>query len=418
MIERVRGTRDILDTSLFTFSVEKIIKHVSLYHYEQIITPILEPVELFKRSLGTHTDVVSKEMFVVTSSSAQGDESICLRPEATASTVRAFVQEGVQTTPWKVFSWGPMFRYERPQKGRYRQFYQFNLECIGAASIAQDAQIISMLDRLFSEVFTLQNYALHVNFLGIPQERILFKEALAAFLESNAGICETCTKRKETNILRIFDCKSEACQTIYATAPRLVDFFGAESQEQWQQLQNYLEELSVSFVFNPRLVRGLDYYNKTVFEFVSPDLGAQSAFCGGGRYDSLVSQIGGNADQPSIGAAIGLDRLQLLLELIQPQLALPEKPRLHIIIPLETEQQGIALHLADALVRAGLTTEILFENSVQKMMRKANKLGAAYCIFIGSQEQEAGTAKVKDMQTGADTVLKQVDVAQFLKSNK
>src|SRR3989338_1879014 len=203
-----------------------------------------------------------------------------------------------------------------------------------------------MLDRLFSQKFLLENYALHINFLGTLEERKAFTVKLKEFLDQQSAICATCTKRKEENILRVFDCKSEVCQEIYRKAPQLVNFFNETSQKEWQQLQNQLEELSVSFVVNPRLVRGLDYYNKTVFEFMSPDLGAQSTFCGGGRYDHLVSQVGGKQDQPSIGAAIGFDRLLLLVEMIRNKLILPQPPTLYVIIPLSQEQHSLALLLS------------------------------------------------------------------------
>lgn len=415
MIGRVRGTRDLLDVNLFMFTIGQMGKHVERYGYAPIITPIIEPVELFQRSLGEQTDVVSKEMFVVTSSSGKGDETICLRPEATASTIRAFVQEGIAQVPWKVYTYGPMFRYERPQKGRYRQFYQFNIECIGSNSVAEDAHFIAMMDRLFGQTLQLENYALQINYLGTPQEREAFKKVLVAFLEKHPTICDTCKKRMTSNTLRVFDCKNADCQKIYQDAPTLIDSFKKESQEEWQQLQNYLEELSVSFVVNTRLVRGLDYYNKTVFEFVSSDLGAQDTFCAGGRYDHLVSQIGGKTDQPSIGSATGLDRLVLLLEKVQNKLSLPQEQPLHIILPLSQEQQGLALQLAAELLNADLTTQVLFEGSVKSMMKKANKCGASYVLLLGQQEQEDGTVTLKEMTTGKEHTIKQTEAVSFLK---
>ncbi len=415
MIHRVRGTRDILDTRLFEYAVSTIATYVKKYHFTPIMTPVLESVDLFKRSLGTETDVVSKEMFIVSSSSGQSDESICLRPEATASTIRAFVEEGVQQTPWKVFSWGPMFRYERPQKGRFRQFNQFNLECIGSASVAQDAQFITMLDRIFNQQFALDSYGLHINFLGTPEERKAFRGTLLTYLDGQSGLCQTCQVRKTTNILRVFDCKQDACRAICESAPTLEQAFGQASRTEWQQLRNYLEELSVCFTVNTRLVRGLDYYNKTVFEFVSSDLGSQTAFCGGGRYDHLVSQIGGKEDQPSIGAAIGLDRLVMILEAHPEKLMLPQDPAVYVVIPLSDQQHGLALQCVDALIYAGHTVELLSDGSVKSMMRKANKMGAASAIIIGDDEQAAGTVTVKNMQSSDVQVLKLADLPKFLK---
>ncbi|MCF7900002.1 histidine--tRNA ligase [Candidatus Babeliales bacterium] len=415
MIQKVRGTRDILDTTLFHFAITTIKKQIELYHFTHIELPILESVDLFKSSLGVETDVVSKEMFVVTSSSDQESESICLRPEGTAQTVRAFVENGIQTVPWKVFSIGQMFRYERPQKGRYRQFYQFNIECIGSAAIEQDVQIITMLDRLFAKKFRLENYTLHINFLGTQQERADFKSVLKIFLETLQGICDTCKIRKDTNILRVFDCKNPDCQTLYVNAPHLINHLGEQSQQEWNTLQERLQELSVSYIYNPRLVRGLDYYNKTVFEFTSPDLGAQSAFCGGGRYDTLVASLGGKQDQPSLGAAIGIDRVMLLLEMIQNNITMPHKPALYAIIPLDPAQNPLALQLADELIAHGLYTETFFEGAAKNMMKRANKSGATTCLIIGEQEQQDGTVVIKDMITGEQQIIKQNNAVSFLK---
>jgi len=428
MLSRIRGTRDIVDPRLMFFAMKTITKQMQKYHFQQIITPILEPVALFKRSLGCETDVVSKEMFIVRSSSAeQGserdlrsealDDEICLRPEATASVVRAFIEEGIQTVPWKVFLFGSMFRYERPQKGRYREFYQCSMELIGARSLAYDAQLISMLDRLFRQTFKLEAYALHLNFLGCPEDRVLFKEQVAAFLEANlAAMCETCIKRKDANILRVFDCKSEACQQLYTKAPVLTDCFCEECDIQWCELRHQLEELSVPFVHMPRLVRGLDYYNKTVFEFVSPLLGAQSTFCGGGRYDKLVKELGAKEDQPSVGAAIGIDRLVVLLETVQHALDFSYEPPLFAIVPVSEEQHSLALQVADALIRADICVDVFFDGSVKNMMRKADKSGAKAVLLLGRDEQEAGTVKVKLMQSGTEEIVKQIDAAYYLKT--
>lgn len=418
MIQRIRGTRDILDTTLLNYALATIKKHVLLYNHHEIVTPILESTELFKRSLGLETDVVSKEMFIVSSSSATNEESICLRPEATASTVRAFIENGIQNTPWKVFTYGPMFRYERPQKGRYRQFLQFNLETIGSSSILTDVETIIMLDRLFHEQFSLENYALHINFLGVLEERQAYKKVLYDFLITHSHtLCATCLIRKDANILRIFDCKEASCQSIYENAPLLEDFFGQESAAEWKMLQQYLEELAVTFVINRKLVRGLDYYNKTVFEFVSTDLGSQTAFCGGGRYDSLASALGAKVDQPSFGAAIGIDRLLLLLEQVESTLSFTKVNPLYVILPFEEKQHPLALHIADALRRASLTVHILTEGSLKSMMKKANTLGARGALLLGEQEQNDGTITYKDMILGTQQTVQQTKLIDMLKNN-
>lgn len=416
MIQKVKGTQDFLDMRLFNFIIDEASKHLKRYHYQQIATPILEPTELFKRSLGLETDVVSKEMYTV--NTGHEGESICLRPEATASVVRAFIENNVQQTPWKIFLWGPMFRHERPQKGRFRQFHQINMEVIGSSAIAQDVEFIAMLDRFFSQVLAFDSYALQINFLGCPADRVAFRKTLYQYLETVVDrICDTCKVRKEKNILRVFDCKNETCQQLYADAPQLLGNLCAPCNQEWQQLQDQLELVSVSFSIRPTLVRGLDYYNKTVFEFVSSNLGAQNAFCGGGRYDQLAVQLGASQDQPSIGAAIGIERLLMLLEPIQDKLPLPEPPVLHVVLPLSAEQQALALLVAQELVAHQLCTDVLLEAaSLKSMMRQANKMGARFCILLGSDEQAKKEVTVKNMVTGQEARVKQVELAGYLKS--
>lgn len=413
MIRRIKGTQDIIDTRLFDFIIDTISSHMQMYNFQHIITPLIEPIELFKRSLGQHTDVVSKEMFLI---AAQGDKesTMCLRPEMTASTIRAFVENNVTHTPWKVFSYGPLFRYERPQKGRYRQFNQFNLEVIGTASRSDDVQFIMLLDQLFTNIFKLETYALHLNYLGTRDDRQLFKSILHDFLTTNNDqLCEMCNVRKDINILRIFDCKNETCKIIYANAPKITDHLSHESNEQWYQIKEQLHLLGVSYIVNPYLVRGLDYYNHVVFEFVSDDLGAQNAFCGGGRYDTLATIVGAKQDQPSIGAAIGLERLILLLETHKEKLMLPQQKQLHVVIPMEPEQETLALLVANTLQRANLCTDVLFDGSAKSRLRKANKMGAAFTLLIGNQEQQDHTVMLKNMITSTQEVVKQTALLEY-----
>jgi len=413
-ISKVKGTHDFLDLTLFNFVVQQIRSYVNKYNFSEIKTPILEPTELFKRSLGLHTDVVTKEMFVVKTDS--NSDEICLRPEATAPTMRAFLEHSIQLVPWKVFSIGPMFRHERPQKGRYRQFYQANFEIIDAPSIVHDVQMITMLDRLFQDIFLLDMYALHINFLGTSEGREKFKKKLADFLDNHVeSLCETCKVRKEKNILRIFDCKNKTCKELYYDAPHIIDHLSKESQKEWEQIQEQLSLLSISYSVVPTLVRGLDYYDTTVFEFVSDNLGAQSAFCSGGRYDTLATQLGAKKNYPSIGAALGIERLLLLLESIQDSLSLPHSPPLHLIIPIDVAQEGIALLLADELHAIGLSVDILIDGSLKSRMRKANKMGAKYILLLGEEEQKNRTVTLKNMVTGQEQNMLQTEVLTFLK---
>lgn len=418
MIPRVKGTQDFIDCTLFNFIIDSIKKHLTTYHFTEIQTPILESIDLFCRSLGLYTDVVSKEMFVIESRHEGSEDRICLRPEGTAPTVRAFNEHRIELTPWKVFSYGPMFRYERPQKGRFRQFHQVTMEVIGSGAIAQDVQFIAMLDRFFHEILKINSYALVINFLGCSQDREQYLVTLKKFMDSDniaQNICAQCKERKEHNIMRIFDCKNPQCQEMYKSAPYIADNLCDCCAQEWQELQKQLTLLSISHVYRPTLVRGLDYYNKTVFEFVSKNLGAQDTFCGGGRYNQLVAQLGGKQDQPAVGAAFGIERIMLLIEPLRDQLNIAHPPALHMIIPMTPDQHTLALLLADELRAHNICTDILFEGSIKSMMKKANKFGAAYVLILGETEQENRTVMVKNMTTGTESAVAQVDLVATLK---
>ncbi|MGZ6250537.1 MAG: histidine--tRNA ligase [Candidatus Chromulinivorax sp.] len=415
MFARIKGTQDFLDGRLID-GVLKIIKHhLKNYNFAEIATPILEPVALFERGLGVGTDVVGKEMFLVQAKSDR--EQICLRPELTAGMIRAFLEEqGSLVLPWKVFSYGPVFRYERPQKGRYRQFHQMSIESLGIATVQYDAFFISMLVNLFSEKLQIENFVLQINFLGTQEDRQNFKVHLYEFLTIHGSeICATCQERKETNILRVFDCKIQSCQELYKKAPIITDYLSQESAAEWQLVQDQLLQLSVTFVHNPYLVRGLDYYNKTVFEFVGLSLGAQSTFCGGGRYDSLAQQLGSKEVVPAIGAGIGIERLLMMLEGQEEKFATKDQA-LICIIPCAVEQNGTALLVADALQAAGICVDILLDSaSLKSKLRKADKLKAKYAIVIGDAEQKENFVMIKDMITGKDEKVMQSDLIKFLR---
>lgn len=419
-IPRVRGTHDILDMQLNNYVVDQIKKQLARYHFNQIETPILESVELFKRSLGLHTDVVNKEMFMVSGGNTQEQEKelLCLRPEATAPTMRSFLENNIQETPWKVFSLGPMFRYERPQKGRYRQFNQVSVELIAAPGINHDVQLIAMLDRLFDKQFQLATYALLINFLGCPADRQTYTNTLRSFLHCFAptSFCTTCLVRQEKNLLRIFDCKNIACQEIYERAPKVTDCLCQVCNDEWQQLEQQLHILGISHMHEPRLVRGLDYYSKTVFEFVSENLGAQHTFCAGGRYDGLAQQLGSNQEIPAVGAAIGLERLVLLVQEQQNQLNIPPEPALALVLPFAKEQINLAMLVADALRQAEINTDILFgEHSIKSMMRTANKMRATWALLLGENEQATQTITIKHMPSGKQETIPQHQLIVYLK---
>jgi histidyl-tRNA synthetase len=415
MIQKVKGTQDFLDMSLLSYLVAKVKAQSERYQFTEIMLPLIEHIELFKRSLGTHTDVISKEMFII--APHEGEADLCLRPEMTASTVRAFIENGIQRTPWRTFSWGPVFRYERPQKGRYRQFHQFNFEIIGAPSAYHDIELLVLLDSLFKDQLNITEYALHINFLGTPEDRQNYRVALAAFLDDlGEQLCENCRIRKDTNIMRVFDCKVPSDIALFQNAPIITDFLSPESAAEWQLIQDQLLMQNVAYSIRPTLVRGLDYYNKLVFEFVSGSLGAQNAFCGGGRYDHLVSMLGGSADQPCIGAAIGVERLLLVLEAQKQDQQLTPKPALITIMPLAPAQQPLALLVARNLRDAGHCVETMVDgNSLKSMLRAADKLGTKYAVIIGESEQMSHTVQLKNMMTGESESVKQIELADRLR---
>lgn len=421
MFPKVKGVADnFFDMPYWSGVVKKIEAHLQCYNFSQINIPILEYVSLFERGLGYETDVVSKQMFIMQSKNpdaAEKDDSICLRPEGTAGTMRAFLEvQSKINFPARVYCYGPMFRYERPQKGRLREFNQFNLEILGGSSILYDASCIKMLQTLFSQTLGMQNFVLKLNFLGETDDRKKFSSALMKFLEPKKDtLCSVCQTRLHTNALRILDCKSTECQTLCKQAPKLCDFFSPTTKEEWQNLQHTLQELSVTFSVDDSLVRGLDYYNKTVFEFVSVDLGAQNTFCGGGRYDDLAAQLGSKVTVPALGCAIGMERLIMILQAQKQNLALPV-PSLVCIIPLSENQNKLALHLADFLMsknnfKDARSVEILLDGTkIKNKMKQAHDLKAVWVLLLGDDEQKNNTVTIKNMTTGDQQVVLQSEV--------
>ncbi len=425
MLTRVRGTQDVLDLTLQQYVLTCAQEHLAQFNFHEIQTPILEHTAIFTHALGESTDVVSKEMYVfessaqddqVTEDKSVEDKSVCLRPEATAAIIRACHENRIEHFPWKVFLYGPMFRRERPQKGRLRQFHQISLEVIGSTALEHDVLLIKMLDGLFAEKLHLKNYVLKLNFLGCSEDRKQHKEALLVFLnEHQQQLCATCVTRKDANTLRVFDCKNEACKKLFKTAPKLTDHLCAICNGEWLQIKELLHVLSVSYILDDFLVRGLDYYNKIVFEFASRELGSQSAFCGGGRYQ-LGSHVGASKDYEAIGAGIGMERLLMLVESVKNELAMPQLPSLQVVIPMTEQQKSLALLLALELQHAGLIVDVILEKaSMTNMMKRANKMGAQHVLVIGEEEQKNGTVAIKNMITGMSSVVKHVDAAWALK---
>lgn len=374
------------------------------YGYQEIRTPIVEETRLFARSVGEATDIVGKEMYTFRDKSKKGRD-LCLRPEATASAARAYVQHSLHqkepTTKWWYI--GPMYRYERVQTGRYRQFHQVGCEAFGSADPAVDAELLVMLDGLLRQDLGLGELELRLNSLGDPESRPAFVKALKTHLATHLGeLCEDCQRRYEQNPLRTLDCKVESCQPILDEAPKMLEFLSEEARAHFDAVQALLGDLGVSYTLWGRLVRGLDYYNRTCFEFVAGGLGAQDTVCGGGRYDRLVKQLGG-PDTPAVGFAMGLERLVMVL----PEGAWGTGPGVAVsVVPLDDEAFRVCFRLVERLRGAGLHADLdLRRGSLKSQMRRADKLGARYAVVIGEDELASGRVRLKDLRTeGAEDV--------------
>ncbi|PSJ40202.1 histidine--tRNA ligase [Zobellella endophytica] len=396
-IQAIRGMNDCLPEQTPAWQqAENILRHtMSAYGYSEIRMPVMEVTGLFKRAIGEVTDVVEKEMY--TFDDRNGD-SLTLRPEGTAGCVRAGIEHGLlYNQERRMWYMGPMFRYERPQKGRYRQFHQFGVEVFGLQGPDIDAELIMLTARLWQALGVSEHVILQLNSLGAPEERVQYRQALVAFLEQHQEVLdEDCRRRMHSNPLRVLDSKNVAVQALLKDAPVLSDYFGEQTRAHFDGLCALLEGAGIAFELNPRLVRGLDYYNFTVFEWVTESLGAQGTVCGGGRYDGLVEQLGGQAT-PAVGFAMGMERLVLLLEtlnLVEPQPALAD---LYVAMMGEDSQAaGFALaeRLRDELPALRVMSHCGGGN-FKKQLKRADKSGAAVALILGEEEIARGEVTLK-----------------------
>jgi histidyl-tRNA synthetase len=414
MIQLIRGFKDILpgETALWQHIERTAVALLSVFGYSEIRVPIMEKTELFARSIGEDTDIVEKEMYTFAD---RGGDPLTLRPEATASIVRAFIQHKMYAADpvQKLYTIGPMFRRERPQKGRYRQFYQIDAEAFGIEGPYIDAQMIHMLHLLFQRL-GVADAAARLNSLGCPVCRPRFREALLALLDTVEGrLCSDCRRRKARNPLRVLDCKVPGCREAVAGAPAIVDFLCAACQAHFDTVTASLTALGVPFELDKRLVRGLDYYTRTTFEIQTTALGAQSAVAGGGRYDGLVQALGGPAT-PAIGFAIGLDRLVEILN--QARTIATAAPALFIAALGDTAKARAFLWSA-ALARSGTRVETEYgDKSLKAQMKRADRLGARHVLIVGEAELAAGKAVLRDMRTKAQTDLPLEDLVKTLQT--
>lgn len=407
-----KGTQDILPKESGRWQkAENIIRELcAQYGFKEIRTPVFEHTEVFVRGVGETTDVVTKEMYTFED---KGGRSVTLRPEGTAGIVRSFVENGLfnEALPTKLFYMIQCFRYEKPQKGRLREFHQFGLELFGAPDPLADATVISLPYRLFKKV-GLSGISLELNSIGCKECRAKYREALIAYFQKDKEkLCGTCLERLDKNPMRILDCKSEICKQIAKDAPVITDYLCDDCADHFEKVKEYLSLMEIEYRVNPRIVRGLDYYNRTVFEFVSDQIGAQGTVCGGGRYDGMTEQFGG-APQPGIGFAMGMERFMLVLE--QAGITLEEDGGCDLfIIPLGDTACKAAVGLANRLLNEGAKVQYdLLRRSVKAQMKYADKINAACTMVLGDSELEQGSVNVKNMKSGEQQTVALQDISQ------
>ncbi len=405
IIQRPKGTQDVTPAEVYKWhTVERVAKETAeQFGFREIRIPTFEDTGLFVRGVGDTTDVVEKEMYSVT---ATGDSAFTLRPEGTAGTIRAVIENGIlnEGFPQKVFYILSCFRHEKPQAGRLREFHQFGCEMIGAQNARADADVIalakSVLDRM-----GLKNIALNINSIGCPECRAVYHKALVDYFTPHKDeLCETCQSRLEKNPMRIIDCKSPVCSAIAKDAPVILDYLCDECKEHFELLQKNLSAMGIEFSVNPKIVRGLDYYTKTVFEFITTDIGAQGTVCGGGRYDKLVETLGGQPT-PALGFGMGLERLILTMQSQGCEFEQPPKCELYIA-PMGENAAMAAASLVSELREDGLYTEYdLIGRSLKAQMKYADKIGAKFVLVLGDNELEQKLVRVKNMKSGEQTEL-------------
>ena len=398
MINIPKGTKDVLPADSYKWQyVEGVARETArLFNLKEIRTPVFEHTEVFLRGVGDTTDIVTKEMYTFRD---KGDRSITLKPEGTAGVARSFIENGLAggVLPAKMYYIIPAFRYERPQAGRLREFHQFGVEIFGAEGADTDAEVIALADSLLKNLGL--RVKLHINSIGCPACRAAYNKALREYFSPHLeALCYDCKTRFEKNPLRLLDCKEEGCRKINAAAPTILEYLCPECAAHFEALKTYLSLAGIAYEIDPRIVRGLDYYTRTVFEFVSDDIGAQGTVCGGGRYDGLIAELGG-APAPAVGFAAGIERLLLVMEATGVEIPRPEGPTVYLA-GLDDACREKAFGLCVKLRAAGIAAETdHMKRSVKAQFKYADKLGAKYVAVIGGNELESGAMNVKRMAT-------------------
>ncbi len=413
MINIPKGTKDVLPAQSYKWQfIEETARSVAkAFNFREVRTPVFEHTELFQRGVGETTDVVNKEMYTFED---KGGRSVTLKPEGTAGVARAFIENGLASSPMPVKTYyiTPAFRYERPQAGRLREFHQFGFEAFGSASAETDAEIIfaasSFLDKL-----GVKGVKLEINSIGCPICRNEYNKALKKYFAPHLEtMCPTCRTRYEKNPLRMLDCKEEGCKKITAGAPQILDYLCEDCKSHFEKVKSLLTGLGLEYTVNSRIVRGLDYYTRTVFEFLSGEIGSQSAVCAGGRYDNLLSQLGGNP-LPAIGFAAGIERLLLLME--NTGVAFPEEQKpLIYLAGMDESSRALCFKIAAELREKGVCAEIdLMARSVKAQLKYADKIGAKHVAVIGESEMQSGEVSLKKMSDGSVRTVKIDDLYKY-----
>ena len=397
MISIPKGTKDMLPQDAYKWHyVESVARSTAAkFGFKEIRTPMFEHTELFLRGVGETTDIVTKEMYTFED---KGGRSMTLRPEGTAGVARCFIENGLfqGIMPMKAYYIASVFRYEKPQNGRLREHHQFGVECYGSDSPSADAEVIALAHSFLSEV-GLDSLELNINSIGCPKCRAEYNAALKAYIGENLqNMCGQCRQRFDKNPLRILDCKEEACKAITAKAPKITDYLCEDCNAHFEKVQNLLSKQGITYKVNPGIVRGLDYYTRTVFEFVSTDIGAQGTVCGGGRYNNLVEEVGGKPT-PAVGFGLGLERLLLVLENLNKLNACEEHTDLYVL-PIGENAKEYALSLVSKLRSEGISAETdIMDRGIKAQMKYADKSGARYVVALGDDEIASGTIKLKNI---------------------
>ncbi len=404
MINLPKGTKDVLpqDSYKWQFVENAVRKTAQIFNVQEIRTPTFEHTEVFARGVGETTDIVNKEMYTFID---KGDRSMTLKPEGTAGVARSFVENGMASyaMPLKLYYITPCFRYERPQAGRLREFHQFGVEYLGADTPEADAEVI-ILAKTFLNNLGVKNLTLYINSIGCPECRKNYQNALKEYLKNSGELCELCNSRLEKNPLRVLDCKNEDCKKITANAPKIIDYLCDDCNAHFNKVQSLLNKSGVEYQIDAGIVRGLDYYTRTVFEFVSTEIGAQGTVCGGGRYDGLISQFGGGK-VAGIGFATGIERLLIVLEKSGIEIPKPEGVKVYFA-PMGEDCALKAFELVSNLRAKGVNAQTdIVGRGIKSQFKYADKIGAKFVAVIGSEEMNNGVVKVKNMASGEETIV-------------